>query len=418
MRGADLSGFGVFNQNDSTAIPPNSQVGGQTWAGRVVNEQRALQMTTLWSCVSLISDTVSQLPVTLNRGQGPTRQRMADPKLLTNPYGDTTWPEWIGMEMASCLLRGNAYGVVVERDAKMVPTQIMPLHPDEIWLKDEGWGGWGNVPLSTLAPIWLVRGQEVPRTDIFHVPGFKLPGSRSIEGLSPIGYARQTIGLALGAEEFAARFFGDGASPSGILTTDAVLDGDYAEKIQQKWLENHGQRQRKPAVLGAGLKWQAISITPEESQFLATIGAKNEEIAGFYRCPPHMVGLANKTSNWGTGVEENMLQFAQFTLGIWLVRFEAALSALYPKPQYVKFNLNALLRAKTLERFQAYTLARQGGWENIDDVRAHEDEPPLPEGKGQDYLQPLNFAPIPPGGMPAGAVPGVHETAPADVTPA
>lgn len=399
-RAANLAGFGVegfdrFDGTDGSAAPgPSSAQGWWTWAGVPVDERRALQHITWWSCVSLLSDSITQLPVGRFRTEGGARVPLPPPTIFTEPDAKIGFPEWIGQLTISLVARGNAYGLILARDGQDTPTQIQTLHPDEVL-----------VTLSHGVPRYTVFGIDsgLTRRDIFHVKGLTLPGRYSFEGLDPVSYARHTIGRGLAAAEYASRYFGQSATPGGILTTDQDMPDATAKEMQERWMEAHSHRQRKPGVLGGGLKWQSVEIKPEESQFLETIKATRLEIAGFFRCPPHLIGLGDMQSNWGTGVEENALQYVTFTLQPWLMRLEAAFSALLPKPQFVKFNTTAFLRSRTLDRYRAFLMAREGGWINPDEIRALEDLPPIPDGKGQDYLQPLNYAPVLPGGGTKGA---------------
>lgn len=386
-RAFDASGF-----LDPNRIPSNGEL-ASTWTGIAVNERRALQLTTVFSCVALISETVAQLPVGAFRGTGNDRLQLPDPQLLTEPEPGKTWVDWIGEGLVADLLRGNAYGRVVDRDRLGYPTSIITLHPDECSPRRDR---------ATGAKVFKIAGERdtVPAMDVLHVKGLTLPGAYSLEGLSPIEYARQTIGLALGAEEFGARYFGEGSQPAGILTSDQQLDEATAKEAQARWMATHGGRSRRPAVLGKGLSWQSVSVKPDESQFLATIEAKASTICGFYRVPPHMVGIVSKATSWGTGIEEQTLGFIQFCLGIWLVRWEQALSRMLPRGQYVKFNVAGLLRGRLLDQYRAFLMARQGGWLNVDEIRALLDLKALPDGMGEDYLAPLNYQPVPPGGLP------------------
>jgi hypothetical protein len=110
-----------------------------------------------------------------------------------------------------------------------------------------------------------------------------------------------------------------------------------------------------------------------------------------FRIPPHMIGDVDRTTSWGTGIEQQELGFVTNTLRPWLSRIESAFSDLLPADVAVKFNLAGRLRGDTLQRYQAYTLARFGGWSNVDEIREKEDEPPLPDKLGQEFLQPLNY---------------------------
>jgi HK97 family phage portal protein len=351
-----------------------------------VTEMRALQQLTVWACVALVSDVMASLPVDVVQSVGSARRRLETlPPLLRRPHPEQSWPEWLGRQMVALLLRGNAYGLVQVRDRRGFPTQIFPLHPDEV-----------SVRRVNGAIIYKVRGVgDLTSDQVLHVKGMARPGLYELTGLSPIEYARQGIGLALGAEEYGARYFGESATPPSILTTDASLDQEEVDLLEARWTKAHAERQRRPAILSGGIKYEQIAISPEEAQFLETRRYSRSEIAGFYRVPPHMIGDVERSTSWGSGIEEQNLLFAQVTLGIWLTRWETALSAMLPRGLEVKFNVGALLRARLLDRYQAHLMSRQGGWHNADEIRALEDEAPLPDGKGQDYLQPLNYAPVP-----------------------
>lgn len=376
--------FGV----NQARIPSNGE-GWTSWAGVSVTEMQALQQLTVWSCVALTTDVIATMPVGTFRGVGPDRIPIANAPFLEEPFPNMDRVEWLTMELVSILLRGNAYARVIERDRLMYPTQLLPMHPDEVQPR---------LNKLTGQLEYKVAGEAKPLdpVDVFHVKGLTLPGKRMIKGLDPIAYARQTIGTALAAEEYGARFFGESATPSGYLSSDKPIGDDTAKDMQARWMAAHGNRHRKPAVLGGGLKWETITINPEESQFLATIKAKRGEIAGFFRTPPHLVGDVDRSTSWGSGIEEQNLMWITIGLGTWIVRFERAFTRITPRGQYVKFNLAGLLRGRLLDRYRAYLMGRQGGWLNIDEIRALEELPPLPEGRGQDYLMPLNYAPIPP----------------------
>jgi HK97 family phage portal protein len=401
-RSADLAAF------DPNRIPGPTE-GWFTWTGVPVSERQALRQLTWWACVSLISDSIAQLPIgTFEKPAGEQFPRRLDnPDVIEEPIAGMDRVDWIGRAGVSLLSRGNFYANVAERDRLGYPTQLQDLHPDQIDPR---------VNLDSGAIEYYALGAKEPltRREVYHVRGMSIPGVYNVKGLDPIEYARQTIAVALGAQEYGGRYFGESATPSGVLHSDQRIDESTAKEMQARWIEGHAGRNRKPAVLGGGLQWQSIAIAPNESQFLETIDAKRAEIAGFFRVPPHMVGMTEKQTSWGTGVEENGLQFVTYTLAIWLVRLERSLSRfLLPPGQYFKFNVAGLLRGRLLDRYDAYLKGRQGGWLNVDDVRALEDLPPLPDGKGKDYLQSLNYAPVPPGGGP----PDIQQAPHKDVAP-
>lgn len=362
--------------------------GYATYSGVAVNERTAMTHLAVWSCVSLIADAVAMLPLhTFEGGVEPTDlpQRVADPPVIRQPHAEMTRSEWHVRMLWSVLIRGNAYARVIERGRAAMPTQLEPIHPDEVTISRDAVTG---------ELVYLVgRSREpVPAPDMLHVPGLVVPGS--VYGLAPIDYARQMIGAGLAAVEYGSRFFDEGAVPAGVLSTEQKLDVDTAVEYQQRWEEAHGHRRRKVAVLGGGLKYAPVQLTPEASQFLATQELSRAQIAGFYRVPPHLIGDVDRSTSWGTGIEEQGHQFVTFTLGPWLRRLEDAWRVMLGGRLYARYNTAALLRSRLTERYQAYTLARNGGWMNVDEIRALEELDPLPDGMGETYLQPLNMAPV------------------------
>jgi HK97 family phage portal protein len=376
----------------TSAEIPGPADGWSTWAGVPVEERRALQQITVYSCVSLTCDVISTLPIGVFRDDGAARVPLTRPRLIEEPFDGVEWTEWSSQALLSLTLRGNAYALVTGRDAMGFPTQLEPLHPDDVHAKRDK---------RTGRVLYRVAGESEPLTDfdVLHIKGLKLPGIRHVEGLNPIAYARQTIGTSLAAEEFSARFFAEASVPPGYLQTEGKLTDDDAKRYQAMWMANHGNRTRKPAVLGGGLRFETISLKPADVQFLDTIKATRSMICGFFRTPPHLVADVERSTSWGTGIEEQNLMWITIGLGPNIIRLERAISRILPRPRYVKLNLAGLLRGRLTERYRAYLMARQGGWLSIDDIRALEEMAPLPESKGTDYITPLNYQAIPPGGL-------------------
>jgi HK97 family phage portal protein len=252
---------------------------------------------------------------------------------------------------------------------------------------------------------------------MLHVRGLAPPGASYLWGLSPIQYAAEAIGVALAAQRFGSALFGEGAQPSSVLTTDQAMNENEAADMKARWDAAHGQGKRGTAVLSGGLQWKPVQLTPEESQFLETRQFSRSEIAGFFRVPPHMIGDVTRSTSWGTGIEEQALGFVTYTLGPWITRWEAALSQVLPKPQYAKFNVAGLLRGRVLDQAQAFRIYRETGMANVDELREKLEWGPLPDGRGQDYLQPLNYAPVLPGGGTVQTPNEPTDAPPSDQTP-
>lgn len=364
----------------SLAVPPPGY-GYTSAAGMPVSEQTALQSIVVFACARLLGDSVAGLPMDAFRKQGDQRVEVdPQPSLITKPCSTMTNFEWKFATVFSMAIRGNSYQLITARDALERPTDLLPIHPDMVQVdrdKDTG------------KLIYKVGGTKVPTADMLHIRRFPNPGG--LQSLSPIGQAAQGIGLTLAAEQYGAQYFAGAANPTSVLETDQNLSKDQALIVQKDWIASHGGK-RNPAVLSGGLKWRAISIPPDESQFLETRKFQRNEIAMLFGVPPHMIGDVEKSTSWGTGIEQQSIGFVTYTLQPWLTCIEDAISSLLPRGQFMKFNVDGLLRGDSKSRFEAYVQARTAGWLSVNEIRALEDLPPVPEG--DTYIQPLNMGPL------------------------
>jgi hypothetical protein len=221
----------------------------------------------------------------------------------------------------------HCFGLVVDRaGAGLLPSQVELLAYERVGVQVDG------------RVIWRIDGQEVDPSSIWHVWAFTVPGQ--VLGLSPIDHARQAVGLGLGAERYAARFFGQSAIPSGVLTSDQDIKQERADQLKARWREAHAA-QRDIAVLGSGAKFQAVTIPPEQAQFLETTRANVATIARYFSVQPELIGGESGGSLTYANVEQRALDFLTFGLRSWLVRLETALSGLLSSTTTVKFNAAA-----------------------------------------------------------------------------
>lgn len=371
---------------DPNRIPRNSD--GWDVGGVWVSDFAAMQMLTVNACVRLLSDSVAGLPMDAYRKQGSVRVTVDPvPSLINRPFTDLTSFEGMQQIVGCMAIKGESMSVIASRDNLEFATSIIPVHPDH-WTVD-----WDHQDPATGQKVYRVNGERIPNADVLHIRRFSLPGH--LHGLSPIQAARQGIGLSLAAERYGARYFQDSANPSSVLETDQRLTPDQAALNQKIWLESHGGR-RLPAVLSGGLKWKPISISPDESQFLQARQFERDEIAMLYGIPPHMLGITDRTTSWGRGIEQQSISFVQYTLLNWVNPIEQAFSDLLPRGQYARLNVNALLRGDQKSRYDAYVSARNAGWLNVNEIRELEERGPVPHG--DEYIQPLNMGPL--GTMP------------------
>ena len=367
-----------------TAIPSNGeQYGG--FAGMAVNDRTAMQHLAVYACVRLLADSIASLPVDVYRkNKGSTvRVPLETPPVLVDPDPDINDFEFMQQVVTSLALRGNSFEYITSYDNLERPASRIPVHPDDVQVTKNK---------ETGLPEYKINNNPVPYNRIIHIRRLTLPGQ--VEGLSPIRQAAQAIGMGLAAERFGARWFADSANPSAVLHTDANVSDDEMTRIMQTWVSTHGGR-RLPAILSGGLDYKPISITPEESQFLQTRDFQRSEIAMFFGIPPHMIGDTTKATSWGTGIEQLGIGFVKYSLMPWLRCIESTYSRmLLPRGQYMRFNVDALLRGDTISRYTAYTQARNAGWLNVDEIREKEDMLPIPDGSGQSFIQPLNMGPL------------------------
>jgi HK97 family phage portal protein len=222
------------------------------------------------------------------------------------------------------------------------------------------------------------RGQEVDPSDLWHVRAFVYPGNPL--GLSPISYAAETVGLSLAVQRFGRQFFSQGATPTGILSTGGPMSRDNVD-FTKEMLTRATRGKREPLIVSGGeVKWQSLSINPNESQFIDSRKLGVAEIARTFGVPPEMIGGEAGNSLTYANTTQRSLEFVRYSLSPWMTRLEKAISTLLPRGQTVKFNPNSLLRGTTLERYQAHQIALASGWLTVDEVRALEDLGPMPAG--------------------------------------
>lgn len=344
-----------------------------------------------FACVTLLADTIASLPVDVYRKAGSARIPVdPTPRLFADsPYTETTWFEWLWMVMESLAVTGNAFLLVTTRGPDDRPTALMPLHPDVLRI---------DISRNTRWPETIYRIGEATfdSKDIVHLKRYPVPGA--VLGLSPVQKAATSLGLSIAADRYGLNYFRDSANPSSVLETDQALSPEAVLATQKQWIASQGGR-RRPAVLAGGFKWKPIALNPDESQFLQTRSHQVLEIARWFRVPPHMIGETTKSTSWGSGIESQSRGFSTYTLNPWLNCIEQKLSSLLPRGQFVKFNIDGLLRGDVKSRWDAYEAGRRSGALSANDIRAMEDQPPIPNG--DIYLQPVNYAPL--GWVPAGA---------------
>lgn len=376
-------------------FPLNSQQPGYTtFSGIAVGTDAALRHATVWACVRLISSTIAQMPLQSVEDLNGIMTVKPSPPLLSSPSSMIPASVWVESVLVSQLLRGNAYGLVTEFNSQGYATRIELLNPDAVEAFHDKTTGTKMFYLNrdgqqTVHKAWGQGG------DIWHSPGMVMPGS--FVGLSPIEYAKQSIGQGLAAEKFGAQWFSEGAVPAAVLHTDQQITEEQASTIKARFL-NAVKGKREPAILGAGLEYKAIQVAPEESQFIETQRWSAETICRVFGVAPEMlsVGSGSGSSVTYQNREQRVADFYAFTLGPWLNRLEESLSALLPVPLMARFKTGAVLRADLQTRYATYLTAAQIQQATgtplltTDEMRALENLPPLDTANVSDTSARVN----------------------------
>jgi HK97 family phage portal protein len=299
---------------------------------------------------------------------------------------------------SQAVLRGNTYAVI-ERDNQGYLVGLWPVPPNCIEPVIQGGRLWYRITSDGTQMLGIAPGVYAA-SDILHIPGLGFDG---IKGYNPIHLAKEAIGLNAAAEQFGARFYGNGARAAGILTTDQQLNDGQLRSLRQSWQEVHSgvYNSHKTALLSNGLKYQALSVNPDEAQFLDTRKFGLSEIARLFRVPPSMIGASSGDSQTYANHEQRMLEFAQMSQRPWNVKWEQECNRKLFTPRergryFVEFNMDSILRADIKTRYESYNIAFQK-WLTRDEIRELENRNPTDGGDG--FSDPNEPAPT----MPTGA---------------
>lgn len=383
--------LGVRNSVENPATPLTSATildwlgGPPNASGVTVNEKTALGMPAVWRAVNLIAGTAASLPLHAYREADDVRLPVGDgsqsARLLANPHPDLTKFELWELVYSHLLLWGNAYLLVLRNQNRQV-TELWPLHPSRVKVGRDSEGvKWYQVDGED--------GRPYSDQQIMHIPGFGYDG---VCGVSPIRLAAQGIGLALAAEQFGAKLFGSGSLMSGILQTEQRLNPEQADNIKTRWKAKMAglQGAHDVAVLDSGIKFQQLSIPPGDAQFIESRRFQIAEIARIFGIPPHMLADTEKSTSWGTGIEQQSIGFVVYTLRPWLTRVEQRVTRLLqPSKVYARYAVEGLLRGDSQQRAAFYQQMWNIGVFSTNDIRKLEDFAPV-EG-GDVRYRPLNM---------------------------
>jgi len=369
--------------------------GGSTASGMAVNEKKALSLTAVWACVSIISRTMATMPLPVYRRTDSKNKEVAyDSPLYTllqrKPNTEQTAYQWRSLMAVHMLLWGAGISWI-EFDRKGQPIGLWPIPP------------WRASPERTKNGD-LVYKVNLPdgKTKIFQsseVVVFASMSTSADRWMSPIQVHRETIGAALVVNEFGAKTFSDGVNPAGIISGVQFGTPEHQKTLKANYSQYEGLgNSHKLMLIEEGSKFEKVGLPPQDAQYLETRAFAVSDVGRMYQVPNLKLNVTDGSSNWGTGIEEQNIAFLSDSILPYATMWEQELEnklffnkrrfpALFPE-----FNMDGLLRANMKARTESFTKRMQAGTLSQDDWRAKENENPLPDGLGGHYYMQLNMS--------------------------
>ena len=357
-------------------------------SGALVNSDTAMNVSSVYACVQIISAIIARLPLRLERKTSAGCDEVVDHPacrlIQRTPDGVRTSFAWRQMMEATALLRGNSPARII-RNNFFEPERIGWMNPMqfEIWQTPDG------------EPFYRYRGDILRTYEVLNHKELSLDG---IRGISPVTAMREQIGLAIVTQEHGARHFSNGASPGVVLTAPLSATKLQMDQIRDEVSKNHGGvgNAGKPFIAYGGLTVSTIALSNADSQFLESRKFDIEEIARAYRVPLHLLQSTEKTTSWGSGVEQLNRAFVDYSLADRLVRWEEELNlgllstADQDDGLFFKFDVSALVSGSSKDRADYYQVMRNIGAMSVNDVREAEHMNDLPAPFGENYTLPFN----------------------------
>lgn len=347
----------------------------------VISDERALQISTVWSCVRLISTVVSSLPLDVFETVDNNRSKVGLDNPLARLLRYSPNQFMTPVEFRECMTMqlcfyGNAYALI-ERNSQDDVVSLTPLHSVNM-----------DVRLAGKRIVYRYKRDkeyaEFSQREIFHLKGF---GFNGLVGLSPIAFACKSAGVAIAMEDNQRDFFANGSkSPKILKTGGPVLTKDQRTQLDENFKEIAGGPVKKRLwILEGGFEAMDIGVSPQDAEQMDARKFQVSELARFFGVPPHLVGDVEKSTSWGSGIEQQNLGFLQYTLTPYLTRWEQSLHRWIVKPAdrgrlHAEHNLDGLLRGDSAARADYQTKMVNAGLRAINELRRIDNLPPLEGG--------------------------------------
>lgn len=358
-------------------------LGARTRAGVAINENTALTIPAVFAAIGVTADPISTLPITVyerlpDGGKREAAEHPASHMLRLRPNRWCSSSIFRNAMQAHASGWGNGYAEIV-RNGRGQAVELRLALPDrtrpEVVEDSDG--------ETVVEYVTTTKGRQVriPAEDMLHVAGMGFDG---IQGYSPVSLFRESLGLTKATEDFGSSWFGAGSRSGGIIKLPKLISPEAEERMRRSWTQDNAgpENFHRVRILYEGAEYAPISIPPEDAQFLQTREFQIAEIARIWRVPLHMLQSNEKSTSWGSGIEQMSLGFVRYTLQPWVTRWEQELDyKLFIGAErgryFVKFNMDALLRGTASERYKAYHTARATGWLRNSEIRELEDRDPV-----------------------------------------
>jgi HK97 family phage portal protein len=357
--------------------------GGKTNSGQSVNEFRAMQQATVYSCVRIIAETIASLECRVYKTRTKGGKELATNHALWKVVRSKPNPEMTAFSfwetiVHHLLIFGNGYAEIV-RDGNAKIVELFPLMPNQTTLERNPRDK--KLYYRTIIPV---SNEQVvlPFEKVLHIPGLGFDGR---QGYSPIHMMREALGLTLSLEEYGARYFGNGAKPGGVLEHPETLSEGAAKNLRKSWNEMHEglSNSHRIAILEEGMKYKQLGLAPEDSQFLESRQFQKREIAQIFRVPLHKLADLEKTSYASS--EQQSIEFVQDCIRPWLERIEQSMAfKLLDEKELdkicIEFYVDSILRGDSKTRNEVLQIQRQNGiitandWREAEDMNPSDDE--------------------------------------------
>ena len=364
---------------------------GDSVTGGSISQREALQISTVFACLRVLANGMSQVPLVLYKQTGRNNNRAKSHRLYTllhdSPNEYQTSYEFRYMLTLHLGLTNNAYVWVNRAGDRII--ELLPLNPGWVSKMQDPNNPWGFIYTVT-DPQGM--SYSLGANEIVHLKNMPLEWN---EGLNALSVARNALGLTKFTETYGSKYFSNGGKPSGIVSIDQSMDKEQRKKLRDTWEEQTSgiRNMNRVAVVSAGLKYTPISSNNDEGQFIETRDFQIAEVCRFFGVQPLMIFHSANTSTYAS-VEQMFIQHVTHTLAPWYANIEQrlTLSLLTPKERElgynIKFLIHGLMRGAAQDRSEFYNRARLGGWMTINEIREAEGYNPI-EG-GDNPLTPLN----------------------------